>query len=196
MDLKEPKSQKILLIVLVAFLAVYFWHARFYSNFSKRIEEKQIEYEALLTHLKSVELKAKSVQSLKTEYRKLLDKYGKVEKLLPEENEVPLFLNQMHTSAQMSQARILELIPKEANPVSFYNALDYTVKVEGKYHDFGEFLCNIANFPFLNNVSEVTIEGLPLELRKGGGNKSTISSTFKLTTYYIREEEKLKKLQL
>jgi type IV pilus assembly protein PilO len=193
MDLKEPKSQKILLIVLVAFLLVYFWHARFYSNYSKRIEEKQVEYEALLTHLKSVELKAKSVQSLKTEYQKLLEKYGRVEKLLPEENEVPLFLNQMHTSAQMSQARILELIPKEVNPVSFYNALDYTVKVEGKYHDLGKFLCNVANFPFLNNVSEVTIEGLP---REYAGKKSAIISTFKLTTYFIREEEKLKKLQL
>jgi Tfp pilus assembly protein PilO len=196
MDLKEPKSQRILLTVLVGFLIIYFWHARFYSSYSKRIGEKQLEYEALLTHLKKVELKAQSVQSLKTEYQNLADKYEKVEKLLPEENQVPLFLNQMHTAAQMSQARILELIPKGVTPVSFYNALDYSVKVEGKYHDLGKFLCNVANFPFLNSVSEVTIEGLPSDLKGNRANRPTITSVFKLTTYYIKEEEKLKKLQL
>ena len=196
MDLKEPKSQKMLLIILVGFLTIYFWHARFYSNDSRIINEKQIEYETLLTHLKSVELKAQSIQSLKAEYQTLLEEYQKVEELLPEENEVPLFLNQMHTAAQMSQARILELIPKQATAVSFYNELDYTVKVEGKYSDLGEFLCNVANFPFLNNVSQVTMKGLPPELSGDGRNRSSITSTFKLTTYYIREEEKLKKLQL
>lgn len=196
MDLKEPKSQKILLTVLIGFLLIYFWQARFYSNYSKKISGKQIEYEALLTELKRVELKAKSVQSLKAEYGTLLEKYQNVEELLPEENEVPLFLNQMHTAAQMSQARILELIPKGVVPVSFYNALDYTVKVQGKYNDLGKFLCNVANFPFLNNVSEVTINGLPPDVQGNGGNIPTVTSTFKLTTYYIKEEEKLKKLHL
>ncbi len=196
MDLKEPKSQKILLTILVAFLLIYFWHARFYSKYSERISQKQTEYEALLTHLKKVELKAQSVESLKSEYQTLMDKYGKVEKLLPEENEVPWFLNQMHTAAQMSQARIVEVIPKGTSPVSFYNALDYSVKVEGKYHHLGEFLCNVANFPFLNSVSDVTIDGLPSDFRASGVNKPTVTTVFKLTTYYIKEEEKLKKLQL
>lgn len=196
MDLREPKSQKMLLIILVGFLIIYFWHARFYSSYSRKIDESQLEYEALLTHLKKVELKAKSVQSLKSEYENLLNNYQNVEKLLPEENEVPLFLNQMHTAAQMSQARILELNPQGVTPVSFYNALDYTVKVEGKYHSLGKFLSNVANFPFLNNVSQVTIEGLPSDLKGNGANRPTITSTFKLTTYYIKEEEKLKKLQL
>jgi len=196
MDLREPKSQKILLIILVGFLLIYFWHARFYSSYSKKIDEKQLEYEALLTHLKKVELKAKSIESLKSEYQDLWHRYAKVEKLLPEENQVPLFLNQMHTAAQMSQTRIIELTPKGVTPVSFYNALDYTVKVEGKYHQLGRFLCNVANFPFLNDVSQVAIGGLPSDPKGNGPARSTVTSTFKLTTYYIKEEEKLKRLQL
>jgi type IV pilus assembly protein PilO len=196
MDLREPKTQKLLLVVLVAFLAIYFWHARFYSAYSKKISAKKLKYEALLTELKKVELKAKSVESLKAEYQNLWERYRNMEELLPEENEVPLFLSQMHTSAQMSQARVLELVPKEPVPVNFYNSLDYTVKLEGDYHDLGEFLCNVANFPFLNNVSEVSIQGLPPDLVKDTRNKSSITSAFKLTTYFIREDEKLKKLEL
>jgi Tfp pilus assembly protein PilO len=196
MDLRESKSQKLLLTVLVAFLVIYFWHARFYSNYSKKISEKQMEYEMLLTNLKKVELKAKSIESLKVEYHTLWDRYRSVEQLLPEENEVPLFLSQIHTAAQMSQARVLELIPKDPVSISFYNSLDYSVKLEGNYHDLGRFLCNVANFPFLNSVSEISLQGLPHELAKDGRNKSTITSAFKLTTYFIKEEEKLKKLEL
>jgi type IV pilus assembly protein PilO len=196
MDLREPKTQKLLLIILVVFLAIYFWHARFYSAYSRKISAKKLEYETLLTELKKVELKAKSVESLKAEYQNLWERYRNMEELLPEENEVPLFLSQMHASAQMSQARVMELVPKEPMPVNFYNSLDYTVKLEGDYHDLGEFLCNVANFPFLNNVSEVSIQGLPPELVKDRRNKSSITSAFKLTTYFIREEEKLKKLEL
>lgn len=196
MDLREPKTQKLLLIILVAFLAIYFWHARFYSAYSKKISAKKLEYETLLTELKKVELKAKSVESLKAEYQNLWENYRNVESLLPEENEVPLFLSHMHAAAQMSQARVMELVPKDPLPVSFYNSLDYTVKLEGNYHDLGKFLCNVANFPFLNNVSEVSIQGLPPKLVKDSENKSNITSAFKLTTYYIREDEKLKKLEL
>jgi len=37
MDLKDPKNQKLLLVALVAFLAIYFWYARIYSVNIKNI---------------------------------------------------------------------------------------------------------------------------------------------------------------
>ncbi|MCK4385176.1 MAG: hypothetical protein KAW52_02815, partial [candidate division Zixibacteria bacterium] len=96
MDLKDPKTQKILLGGLIFFLIVYFWYARIYSENSKAISQKQIEYENIVTNLKNVEMKAKSFESLKTEYEKLLERYKGAELLLPEEKQIPLFLTQMH----------------------------------------------------------------------------------------------------
>ncbi len=195
MDLKDPKAQKILLGGLIFFLIVYCWYARIYSKNSEAIDQKQIEYENILTNLKNVEMKAKSFENLKTEYEKLLEKYQEVELLLPEEKQIPLFLTQMHFAAQTSQIGITQIVPMEAVPIDFYNASSFNVEIAGSYHDFGDFLSNIANFPFLANVSDVTIAGIAQQAQVPQSEHNTLTTSFKLTTYWVQEGERLKKVE-
>jgi type IV pilus assembly protein PilO len=195
MDLKDPKTQKILLGGLIFFLIVYFWYARIYSKNSEAISQKQMEYETILTNLKNVEMKAKSFESLKTEYEKLLERYQDVELLLPEEKQIPLFLTQMHFAAQSSQTGITQIVPTETVPIDFYNSSSCNIEITGSYHDFGDFLSNIANFPFIANVSDMTITGLPQAAPIPKPENNTITASFKLTTYWVQEGERLKKVK-
>ncbi|KPK99506.1 MAG: hypothetical protein AMJ90_09465 [candidate division Zixibacteria bacterium SM23_73_2] len=193
MDLKNPKLQKYLLLTLVGFLVIYFWYARIYSGYSEKISQKRTEYEILMTDLKNVEMKAKSMESLKDEYQKLVERYQRVELLLPEERKPSLFLNQMHSAAQVSQTNILEITPQAPLPVSFYNILDFNVQIQGTYHQLGHFFANVANFPFMSNITNVSITALPAAEEEKTGN--SITASFKLSTYYIKDEERLKKLE-
>jgi type IV pilus assembly protein PilO len=195
MDLKDPKAQKILLGGLILFLILYFGYARIYSKNSQAISQKQTEYENILTNLKNVEMKAKSFDNLKTEYEKLLKRYNGVELLLPEERQIPLFLTQIHFAAQSSQTSITQVLPMAAVPVGFYNSSSFSIDITGSYHHFGNFLSHIANFPFIANVSDVTLTGVPQETQVPGSEDNTITASFKLTTYYIKEGERLKKVE-
>ena len=195
MDLKDPKVQKSMLGILAVFLILYFWYARIFSGYAEKIHQNEIKYERILTELKDVEMKAKSIDNLKREYEELLNRYKTVELLLPEEKQTPLFLNQMHSAAQVAQAKITEIVPKETKPISFYNASGFAVQLTGAYHQLGTFFSNVANFPFLSNISEVSITAVPGEAKGEKKDKNTISASFKLTTFYIREEEKIKKLE-
>jgi type IV pilus assembly protein PilO len=195
MDLKNPKTQKLLLGGLGIFLVLYFWHVKLYSKNSALIEQKQTRYENLMIDLKNVEMKAKSFESLKEEYERLLARYRKVERLLPEEKQIPLFLMQMHSAASNNQTGIIQLIPKGAVPVNFYNANSFDLEISGTYHNFGSFLSNISNFPFLANVSDVTITALPQEGQTPEQKGKSITASLKLTTYYVKEEERLKEVQ-
>lgn len=191
MDFKDPKNQKIILGVLLGFLALYFWHNRVYSKNNQKIQAKQVQYETILTNLKNVELKAKSFENLKSEYETLLEKYKNVELLLPEEKQVPLLLTQMHQGAQTSGIFIREITPRSTYPLSFYNASDFSIEMTGNYHEFGNFLSRIANFPFIANISDVNLTSSVSATNK----KETVKATFKMTTYFIKEEERLKKVQ-
>jgi len=191
MDFKDPKNQKIILGVLLGFLALYFWHNRVYSKNNQKIQAKQVQYETVLTNLKNVELKAKSFENLKSEYEALLEKYKNVELLLPEEKQVPLLLTQMHQGAQTSGIFIREITPRSTYPLSFYNASDFSIEMTGNYHEFGNFLSRIANFPFIANISGVNLTSSV----SSGQKKETVKATFKMTTYFIKEEERLKKVQ-
>jgi type IV pilus assembly protein PilO len=195
MDLKDPKTQKILLGVLILFLMFYFWYARVYSKNLQVISQKQAEYENILTNLKNVEMKAKNFESLKAEYEKLLERYKGVELLLPEEEQVPWFLTQMHFAAQSSQTSITQIIPQAVVPIDFYNASSFNVEIAGSYHNFGNFLSDIANFPFIACVSGMTITGVPQQAQASKEEKNTITASFKLTTYYIQEKERLQQVE-
>jgi Tfp pilus assembly protein PilO len=195
MDLKDPKTQKFLLGGLVIFLVVYFWYARIYSKKAELIEQKQVQYEYLLSDLKSVEMKAKSFESLKKEYRKLLDRYRKVERLLPEEKQIPLFLIQMHSASQTNRAGIIQIVPEQPVPTGFYNSSSFDVELTGSYHRLGSFFSSVANFPFLSNVSDVTISALREGEERGAEKDRTITASLKLTTYYVKEEERLKEIE-
>ncbi|MFH1336695.1 MAG: type 4a pilus biogenesis protein PilO [Candidatus Zixiibacteriota bacterium] len=195
MDLKDPKTQKLLLGGLVVVLVIYFWYAKIYSKNTVIIQQKQTRYENLMSNLKNVELKAKSYESLKEEYHRLIDRYRRVERLLPEERQIPLFLMQMHSAASSYQTGIIQILPKAPEGVGFYNASSFDLEIAGSYHNFGRFLSNIANFPFLANVSNMTITATPQEGQSPEQKARSITASFKLTTYYVKEEERLKEIE-
>ncbi len=195
MDLKDPKTQKYLLGVLAVFLALYFWYNRVYTKTATVIKQKQVQYEYLLSDLKSVEMKSKTFESLKEEYEKLLERYGRVERLLPEEKQIPLLLTQMNSAASSNQTGIIEIIPQQPVPLGFYNSNSFDVQVTGSYHDLGDFLSSVANFPFLANVSDMTITALPQDEQQSEKEANSITASLTLTTYYVKEEAKLKKVE-
>lgn len=196
MDLRDPKTQKFLLLGMVVFLVLYFWYARIYTKTGELVKQKQIQYEYLLSDLKSVEMKARSFESLKEEYERLLKRYQKVERLLPEEEQIPEFLLQMHSAARANQTGVMEIIPQSPVLHSFYNAKSFDIQVTGSYHELGSFFSRVANFPFLANVSDVTVAATPQEQQASEQEGKSITASLKLTTYYVREEERLKRIEL
>jgi type IV pilus assembly protein PilO len=195
MDLRNPKIQKFMLGGLAVFLLLYFWYARIYSKNVELIKQKQIQYEYLLTDLKSVEMKARSYESLKEEYGRLLERYQKVERLLPEEEQIPEFLMQMHSAARANQTGVIEIIPQAPLPQSFYNVKSFDMQMNGTYHDLGSFLSRVANFPFLANVENVTITGIPQQESASEQKGNSISASLTLITYFVKEEERLKRIE-
>lgn len=205
MDLRDPKTQKLLLAALAFIVVVYFWHSKIYGPATAGLEGRRASYEAVMTNLKTIELKAKSLAGLRNEYNRLLDRYQSIEQLLPEEEQVPDFLMQLHSASMLSQARIGEVQPQVAGGETFYNTSQYEIKFIGTYHELGRFLAAVANFPFITNVSKLNLKGLPAEIAsqknrseqgtQGDRDAKTLEATFCLSTYYVKAEEKLKGVQ-
>lgn len=204
MDIKDPKTQKLLLAALVVILAVYFWHSKIYEPASVRLESQRATYEAVMTNLKTIELKAKSLSGLRKEYDRLLNRYQGIEQLLPEEEQVPDFLFQLHSASMLAQAQVEEVSPQMASGEAFYNTSEYGVKFTGTFHELGRFMAAVANFPFITNVSRLSMKGLPPQeimqgaaerKRQGEYDNRSLEANFFLSTYFVKPEEKLKGVQ-
>jgi len=55
MDLKDSKTQKIVIAVLAFFHRRLFWYSRLYSSYSTQINTQRQEFETITTDLRNVE---------------------------------------------------------------------------------------------------------------------------------------------
>ena len=164
MDLKDSKTQKIILGALAFFIIIYFWYSRVYSVNDNKITLKRNEFETITTNLRNVEMKARSLDALKVEYSQLVEQYREIDELLPEVKQIPSFLVQLHTASSLTGTRITKITPMDLEPMEFYNVVPFEIEMEGAYHDFGTFMSYIANFPFIANVSDVELEAVKIAI--------------------------------
>ncbi len=209
MDLKNAKTQKIVIAALVVGVIGYFWYTRVYTAYNDQVTNKSRDFERITTDLKNVEMKAKSLDALKVEYGELVKRYHEIEALLPEVKQIPSMLVQLHTASSITGTRITKVNPKPIASQDFYNVASFEVEMTGTYHDFGTFLSYVANFPFIANISDVMVkaqntsistkgqvqnEGAkPIEI---GKKKETITANFVLSTYFVKEAERLREITL
>ncbi|UCC45466.1 MAG: type 4a pilus biogenesis protein PilO [Candidatus Zixiibacteriota bacterium] len=206
MDFKDSKTQKIAIAVLAFFIVTYFWYSRVYSSYNHNIEAKSQEFETITTNLRNVEMKAKSLDALKVEYEELVGRYHEIEALLPEVKQVPSLLVQLHTASSLTGTKITTIQPVPIVEHSFYRVASFQVEMTGTYHDFGKFISYVANFPFIANVDNFEIK----ETEKVGGSalteeeqtvevgakQETMTASFVLSTYFVKENERLEDLTL
>jgi len=191
MNLRDPKTQ-IVAIVVVLFLGLYyFWFAKIYSPFQAEIAAKEVQKGNLLTQLHKVEEKAATLTELQKEYGDLQVKYKKVEILLPERKEDEAFLSQLHAAAQLTNSTVIEVVPLGTVPSEFYETNNYTLEVEATYHGLGKFLANVANFPFIVNLDNINLKSPEQRLTsaqpEADEEANSVIATFKVSTYNVRQ---------
>mgnify|MGYP001596499896 CR=1 FL=1 len=207
MDLKDSKTQKTALGVLALFIVVYFWYTRLFTPTGEQIAQKSGEFETITTNLRNVEMKAKSLEALQLEYKELVDRYNQIENLLPEYQQIPSMLVQMHTASSLTGTRISEIKPLPLASENFYNIASFQITMTGTYDDFSSFIAYVANFPFIANVSAMNMEAQKISNGKNSSSeteggikedkkKQTVKAQFVLSTYYVKEEERLKALEM
>jgi Tfp pilus assembly protein PilO len=183
MDLKDPKTQKLALVVIVFLILAYAWYNKLYMATNVEIMEKYAQYAVLQNQLIQVEQKAKSLEKLKAEYNEFLQSYKPIQQLLPEKLEFSTFLNQIHAAAQSSRSIVFDISPGGSEAHEYYDATNYKVSIATTYHEMGKFFAQISNFPFIVNLSKLKMEKYKELPKKPKLVDKTIIADFTLTTY-------------
>lgn len=191
MNLRDPKTQIVAVIILLFLGLYYLWFSKVYTPFQAEIVAKEVQKGNLLTQLHKVEEKAATLTELQKEYSDLLVKYKKVELLLPERKEDEALLNQIHVAAQTTQSVIVEITPMGTIPSEFYETNNYSIEVEATYHGLGKFLAKIANFPFIVNLNDITLKSPTQKLSMiqpdNVKDEKPIIATFTVSTYNVKQ---------
>ena len=191
MNLRDPKTQITLIIVLLFIGLYYLWFAKIYSPNQLGIAQKEIQKGVLLKKLHDVQETAASLSDLQKDYNDLQIRYKKVEILLPERKEDEAFLSQLHAAAQLTNSIVTDVTPLGTAPSEFYETNGYMVEVEASYHGLGRFMAKVANFPFIVNLHDISLKSpaqkLAMIQAETVKDEKPVTSTFKVSTYNVKQ---------
>lgn len=181
-SIKDPFVQKIIGGVVILIIMVASWFTQLYSPNKELIQEKRKTLEEFNLKLQSVRLQAGRLEEIEAELEVAFIKYKLLEKLLPTERNVPDFINKINMAARQNNVKIsrMDLDPSEI--MEFCVADPYRMEVVALYHDFGTFLQDVANLPFIATTRNIQLD------RAANGQ---VKALFVITSYHLPQAERL-----
>jgi Tfp pilus assembly protein PilO len=178
MNLKEPKTQKILLgcFALIVGGYIYFGTSLLPFNYPVRkakIEALAAEHEKLAAEVEKARKVVGDLARLEAEYERLHDQWLSAQELLPEEKEMPDLLRQVTTAGSRSGVEFALFQPEAPVAHEFYTDHPIQVTVRGNYHQVGSFVGRLSNLERIVNVDQLALVQ-PVE-KKGAKKKTTTS---------------------
>ncbi len=152
-----PPVGKAFAIVLVGILLLI---AGYYFVISKTLEdlegrqqaEKQLRQEFVTKYRQAVNLEA-----YREQLAQLKESFEAMRRQLPDSNEIANLLVEI-TQAGLGRGLEFKLFqPGEAKPSGFYAELPISIEVTGTYHQLGEFASDVAGFPRIVTLHNLTM---------------------------------------
>lgn len=145
-----------ILIIVVLFLG-YWFDVKDQIESLERAELKEVELK------RTFEGKARQAANLAA-YEQQMDEmkesFGAMLRQLPNRTEVADLLVDISQTGLASGLEFELFRPQGENPRDFYAELPISIKVKGKYHEFGNFVSGLAALPRIVTVHDISITPL------------------------------------
>jgi len=187
MDLKDPKTQKMILVGLGTAALVYFYVFADFVPFNFKARSKEIatlkaDYTKKSNELTKAQQLVNRLPELKKEFALLNQRWEVAQELLPSQKEVASLLRKVTIAGQEAGVKFLLFKPGTANPQTYFTENPVQVSVTGGFHRAGTFLSEIAELSRLVNVSQLKLKGFDK-----GDLDDTVQADFVATAYTLAE---------
>lgn len=185
MDIKDPRTQKLILIGIGVSAILYLYFFSTFIPFGHRAmsAEKgklEQEYQLLSSDLSKARQSLNNLAEVERQYKLITGRWEVAAGLLPENREVAALLRKVTLVGQSSGVRFELFRPVAQIPGGIYTENPVEVEVVGGFHEVGAFLAEIANLDRIINVTELT-----LSQPNDEKIKKTVHASFKATAYTL-----------
>lgn len=197
MNLKDRKTQKIIIVVLAAVAVSYVYFGTKLLPFcypvrKARIAELEQESARLSAELEKARQMVGSLAKLEAEYERLHLQWESAQELLPLEEEMPDLLRKVTTAGNKAGVEFMLFQPKPAVVKDSFKEHPVAVRVRGGYHELGTFLSGLANMSRIVSVSELKVNavGTSKDTKKKSRTNSldkTVIADFTLSAFTLIE---------
>lgn len=195
-DFKDKKNiYAIVITVLILAMGYYVWDYMWNPYVDER-DGLVRELESAQAELDKIEAKKHRIAELELQLVQAEKDFEKLKEMFPEEEKVPLRLQDLYAVLRSSGVQIQKFNPEGSSEKEHYIENRYSIAVNSGYHMLGYLFAEIANFNYPTAITNLRLNrysGIAAELQKAethGWTPITVSVSFNLTTYTSKKVAK------
>lgn len=188
-DFKDKKNIYCIAMIVVILLAAYSVYEYIWVPYEEEHTDLVRQLDSATNELKKIESKRNRVAELEMQLAQAEKDFQKLKEMFPEEEKVPLRLQDLYSVLRSSGVQIQKFNPEGRSEREHYIENRYSIAVNSGYHMLGYLFAEIANFNYptaITNLKLSRYSGIAAEVQKAethGWTPITMSVNFNLTTY-------------
>ena len=188
-DFKDKKNIYAISIILLILGAAYCVYTYMWDPFTYQRESLERDLQSAQAELDKINAKKHRVAELEMQLAQAEKDFEKLKEMFPEEEKVPLRLQDLYAVIRSSMVQIQKFNPEGRAEKEHYIENRYSIAVNSGYHMLGYLFAEIANFNYPTAITNLRLNrysGIKAEVEKSethGWTPITMSVTFNLTTY-------------
>ncbi|WP_297699257.1 type 4a pilus biogenesis protein PilO [uncultured Fibrobacter sp.] len=188
-DLKDKRNVYAIVISLLIMAAAHLVYNYIWDPFVFQREALERDLHSAQAELDKINAKKHRVAELEMQLVQAEKDFEKLKEMFPEEEKVPLRLQDLYSVLRSSGVQIQKFNPEGQAEKEHYKENRYSIAVNSGYHMLGYLFAEIANFNYPTSISNLRLSrysGIAAEIQKAethGWTPITMSVTFNLTTY-------------
>ena len=188
-DLKDKKNVYCIVTIALILLLSYSVYQYIWVPYEEEYGRLNGQLESATIELNKIESKKHRVAELEMQLAQAEKDFQKLKDMFPEEEKVPLRLQDLYSVLRSSGVQIQKFNPEGRSEREHYIENRYSIAVNSGYHMLGYLFAEIANFNYptaITNLKLSRYSGIAAEVQKAethGWTPITMSVNFNLTTY-------------
>ncbi len=188
-DWKDKKNVFVIVMILAIGGLGFAFYEMYWLEFEAKKAKLEIELKEAEDDLAKINIQKNRIAELSLQLAKAENEFERLKEMFPEEEKVPLRLQDLYAVLRSSGVQIQKFNPEGRTTKEYYIENKYSIVVNSGYHMLGYLFSEIANFNYPTSITELRLNrysGIASELEKAeshGWTPITISVSFKLTTY-------------
>jgi type IV pilus assembly protein PilO len=155
---KIKRSHRILIFVGTIILFGGAFYALDYMPKTEEIANVKENVERLDQQLRTVKIRARSLQKFRDEYAKVQERFKEALKLLPDKREIPNLLKSVSKQGVDAKLEFRYFSPQEEKPKDFYMEIPVSMEVRGEYRNVLDFFDRVGRMDRIVNILNISMK--------------------------------------
>ena len=190
---QDKKNIYAIAVVAILLAAAYCVYTYMWDPFVLERQRLESELSSAQAELDKINAKKARLAELELQLVQAEKDFEKLKEMFPEEEKVPLRLQDLYAVLRSSGVQIQKFNPEGRSEREHYIENRYSIAVNSGYHMLGYLFAEIANFNYPTAITNLRLNrysGIAQEIQKAethGWTPITMSVTFNLTTYTSKQ---------